>query len=185
MPWISILYVIALFSQTGYSMWNQASCFTGEKPGDFKSRFTLHMSMELFWELILSELFPEDRKIQDSLRISSCVNSSVDLSFLGISLMCFYSCFYSWWAVGDSSQLALLVLFPLITFASSIQIWSSWGQGLSCHVCITKEERVRGKLCWACQDWGFILPVPIKFLVCLCSVQEREGKKKKRQENQA
>lgn len=162
---------------------NQASCFTGEKPGDFKPCFTLHIPMELFWGLILSELVPEGRKRQDSLRISSCVNSSVDLRFLGISLMCFYSCFYSWWAVGDSSQPALLVLFPLITFAPSIQIWSSRGQGLSYHVCVTKEERVRGKLCWACQDWGFIPPVPTKIL--FAPAQCRKGKEKNPQENQA
>lgn len=185
MPWISILYAIALFSQIGYPMWNQAGWFTGEKPGDFKSCFTLQMSMELFWGLILSELFPEDRKIQDSLRISSCVNSRVDLSFLGISLMCLYSCFYSWWAVGDSSQLALLVLFPLITFASSIQIWSLWGQGLSCNVCITKEERAGDRFCSACQDWGFIPPVPTKILrLSLLSAGKGEGGEKK-DKNQA
>lgn len=52
----------------------------------------LHMFMELFWVLILSELFPEDSKIEDSLRISSCVNNSVGTGLFWISLMCSYSC---------------------------------------------------------------------------------------------
>lgn len=163
-------------------MGNQASCFTGEKPGDFKSCFTLHMSMELFWVLILSELFPEDRKIQDSLRISSCVNGSVDLSLLGISLMCFYSCFYSWWAVGlQFSQLALLVLFPLITFASSIQIWSSQRQGL-CHLCITpcsKGEGLGGQILLSLPGLRFHLTSTCWDSVCPCSLSAEKGGEKK------
>lgn len=71
--------------------------------------------------LILSELFPEDRKMQDGLRISSCVNSSMGTRLPGISLVRFYSRLYSWQAVGLlSSSLALLALFPLLILASSI-----------------------------------------------------------------
>lgn len=142
------------------------------------------MSMELFWGLILSELFPEDRKIQDSLRISSCVNSSADLTSLGFHWCASIPAFTpdGFWGL-QFSQLALLVLLPLITFASSIQIWSSWGQGLSYRACITKE---RGA--------DFVDPARtevsshqylLRFSVCTCSVQERQGGKKTRKSSLA
>lgn len=99
--------------------------------------------MELFWVLILSELFPEDRKMQDGLRISSCVNSSVGTSLPGISLVFLFMAVLLA-GCGAPLQFAgplLLALFPLLIFASSIWVGCSQGQRLPCHLCTASYSK--------------------------------------------
>jgi len=91
--------------------------------------------------LILSELFPEDRKAQDSLRISSCVNSSVGTSLFGISLMCFLFLVLPLTGCGTSVQLT-----GPTSFLSSLKKKKSLLPPFECRDCLAifAEHNIQG-----------------------------------------
>lgn len=98
--------------------------------------------------------------------------------------MCFYSCFYPWWVLGTPVQsagpISFVSSYNLCFLYSNLKFMRA-GTFLSCLY--NKGEG--GRFCWPARTEVSSHQYLLRFSVCTCSVQERQGGKKTRKSSLA